>query len=345
MGLMTTIRNDGADSFVRRPPSDMRFFLVHGNDEGLIHERAKSLVGAVLAGDLDPLRLTRMEGDALAREPGRLADEAYSVSMFGGHRALWIDAGSRDLASQLEPLFERPPQDCTLILEAGSLRKGAALRTMFEQSGASASIECYPDERRALMTVIDSEARDAGLQVTNEAREYLVTLLGSDRLTSRGEVSKLMMYARGSAKVEASDVEAIVADAAPSGLDALIDQSMLGNTAEVEKVAARYFSDGGDAGYLLMRLVSRVILLHHVRLEMEQGKSFDMALGQFVRLPPSGRVALAKQAERWTAEALSKRLPAIQAVVARARRQSGLAEVIATRALWALASGARAGRG
>lgn len=343
---MTTIKNDNADSFVRRPPAETRFYLVHGNDEGLIHERAKLLGDAILAGDTDPLRMTRMDGEAVAREPGRLADEAYAVSMFGGHRVIWIDARSRDLAPYIQPLFARPPQDCTLILEAGNLKKGTALRTLFEQSSTSASIECYPDERRALVSVIDAEARAAGLDVTAEARDYLLTLLGSDRLTSRGEVAKLMLYARGAAKVEVEDVEAIVADAAPSGLDALIDQTLLGNVAEVEKVAGRYFSDGGDPGYLLMRLISRVVLLHHIRLEMEQGKSFDAALqGQFLRLPPAGRVALAKQAERWTAAALGKRLPAIQAVVARARREARMGKVIATRALWALASSARMGRG
>ena len=58
-------------------------------------------------GDADPLRLTRLDGDAVARDPGALADEAYAVSMFGGSRAIWIEAQARDLLPALEPLFAR----------------------------------------------------------------------------------------------------------------------------------------------------------------------------------------------------------------------------------------------
>ena len=72
---VTTISNMTGDAFVKRPPRDMRFFLVHGSDEGLVHERVKALVGAALQGAADPLLLTQLDGDAVARDPGALADE------------------------------------------------------------------------------------------------------------------------------------------------------------------------------------------------------------------------------------------------------------------------------
>src|SRR5271169_3842808 len=252
---MTIIRNDAADGFVQLPPPEIRFFLLHGNDEGLIHERAKTLVGAVISHDKDPLRVTRIDRDALSREPGRLADEVYAISMFGGHRAVWIEASGRDLAPLFEPLLRRPPQDCTVVVEAGNLPRGSPLRAAFETAANAVSVECYPDERRALVSLIDAEAQRAGLNVSRDAREYLLALLGSDRLTTRSEVMKLMLYAAGAATIEVEDVEAIVADAAPSGLDALIDHALLGDLAGVER-AFRFFADGGDAEVVVMRLVS-----------------------------------------------------------------------------------------
>jgi DNA polymerase-3 subunit delta len=341
---MTIVRNDGADAFVRRPPPDMRLFLAHGLDEGLIHERARALVNAILAGDKDPLRLARFDGDALAREPGKLADEAYAISMFGDSRAIWIDAGSRDLAPLFEPLFARPPSDCAIVVEAGNLKKGSPLRTAFESASNAASVECYADDKRALAALIEAEAREARLAIAPEARDYLASLLGTDRMTSRGEVAKLMLYAAGSGKVEVADIEAIVTDAAPAEVDAAIDQALLGNVREVETTAGRFFADGGDAGFLLIRLAARVTLLHRIRLEMDAGRSFDgAAQALFVRLSKEGRDALARQARLWSAAALGRRLPAIQTVAARGRRDARLARALATRALWALATGARAG--
>ena len=95
---MTTIGNATADAFVKRPPPDMRFFLVHGTDEGLIHERVKTLVDAALAGEPDPLRLTRLDGDAVARDPGALADEAYASRDYVEGRAAF--------AAKRQPRFE-----------------------------------------------------------------------------------------------------------------------------------------------------------------------------------------------------------------------------------------------
>src|SRR5271167_4302991 len=71
---MTIGNSSAADGFIQRLPKDLRFYLVHGADEGLTHERSKAIVGKVLHGDMDPLRIVRLEGDVVARDPGVLAD-------------------------------------------------------------------------------------------------------------------------------------------------------------------------------------------------------------------------------------------------------------------------------
>jgi len=88
-----------------------------------------------------------------------------------------------------------------------------------------------------------------------------------------------------------------------------------------------------------------LLLLHRLRLEMDQGRPFDAACqALFVKLPMPARRALARQAERWTSESIAQRLPAVRLASARVRADSRLAEVLATRALWTLASRGRGGR-
>ena len=125
---MSVVTSAAADGFIERLPKDIRFYLVHGPDEGLAHERVKAIIRRLIGAEMDPLRLTRLEGDAVARDPGALADEAYAISMFGGARAIWIDAQARDLLPALEPLFARPPTDCAIVVKAGQLKKGTGLR-------------------------------------------------------------------------------------------------------------------------------------------------------------------------------------------------------------------------
>jgi DNA polymerase III subunit delta len=343
---MTIVASSGADSFIKRLPPDMRFFLIHGYDEGLIHERTRSIIATLLGGDKDPMRLTRIDGDAALRDPGALLDEALAISMFGGDKVIWIEVMSRDVAPLIEPLAKQPSANCSLVVEAGALKKGAPLRSLFEKMDRGASIECYADDRRSLGGLIEAEAREAGLRIAPDARELLASLLGADRMTTRGEIAKLMLYAQGGAGIEIADVEAIVADAAPDALDDVVDSAFSGDASAIEATAGRFFSEGGDSALLMLALVRRFMLLHRIALETEAGSRLESVFqALYVRLPPMRKRALERQAARWSAARLGRLLASLQNAAGRVRRDPKMAEITAMRALWALGSSARGGAG
>ena len=340
---MTTVANSGADQFIKRLPRDIAFFLVHGADEGLIRERSKGIVNALLDGDADPLRVIRLDGDVLAREPGLLAEEADAVPMFGGHRVIWIELQARDIGPAVAPLFKVPPRDCAIVVEAGPLKKGSALRSAFEKMNNGASIECYPDDRRSLAALIDMEAHRAGLRVAPDVRDHLATFLGSDRMTTRGEIAKLFLYAAGRGDVTLADVEAIVSDAAPSALEAAVDSAFLGDYAAIEETAGRFFADGGDPSMLLMAAARRAMMLHRLRLEVDHGGSLETAVqALYLRMSPARRSALERQIGHWPALKLGRLPDSLRAASGRVRRDAKMAEIMTMRALWAIASSARA---
>ncbi len=342
---MSIVNSASADGFIEQLPRGFRFYLVHGSDEGLTDERCKAIVHKVLGENPDPLRLVRLEGELVAREPGALADEAYAVPMFGGSRAIWIDAQGRDLLPALDPLFARPPCDCTIVVKAAQIQKGNALRAAFEETSNGASVECFSDRSKVLAPLIENQAQEAGIAIAPDARAALLGLQGADRRSTRGEVQKLILYARGRRRIEARDIEAIVSCAAPAALDDLIDQSLLGDLRLAAASAARFFNEAGDGDLLATRLMARLTLLHRVRVEMDEGRPFDAAWeALLVKLPTAARRAVAQQAEWWTSDAIAQRLPAVRAASAKVRAETGLKGVLAARILWALASRSRSGK-
>ena len=182
----------------------------------------------------DPFSLARLDGDELASEPTRLVEEANTVPLFGGRRAVWVKAGSRNFAPAVEALLGATAPDCRVVIEAGDLRRTAPLRALCERAKNAAALPCYEDREKDLERLIDAEMREAGFTIAPEARAALVPLLGGDRLASRSEISKLALYARGQARVELDDVMAVAADASALALDALIDAAFAGRTADVE---------------------------------------------------------------------------------------------------------------
>ena len=120
--------------FVARPNPERPIVLVCGPDAGLVHERAEKIINASVDDPNDPFALVRIEGDALASEPSRLVEEAHTVPLFGGRRAVWVKAGSRNFAAAVEALVAAPPTDCRIVIEAGDLRRTAPLRAICEKA-------------------------------------------------------------------------------------------------------------------------------------------------------------------------------------------------------------------
>src|SRR5579872_1002858 len=187
---MVAVKSSEIPRFLKKPPAEIFLFLVCGTDAGLISERTKALIAGAIEDAKDPFQFLRLNGDDLAADPLRLADEANTIPLFGGRRAILIDAGGKNFIPALEPLLHAPPRDCTVVIEAGNIKRDAPLRRLLEKDARAAVIECYPDSARDLAQLVEQELTAENLSIEPEAKALLISLLGQDRLSTRGELGK-----------------------------------------------------------------------------------------------------------------------------------------------------------
>src|SRR5277367_3007244 len=225
---MVALRGKEIDSFLARPDPGRPIVLLYGPDAGLVRERAEALLASAVDDPTDPFSLVRLDGDELSAEPSRLVDEALTIPLFGGRRAIRIRAGSRSFASGVDTLAEQPLKDCRIVIEAGELRPESPLRKACERAKTAVAIGCYPDGERDLARLIDDELRPANLRIAADARASLTALLGGDRQASRNELRKLTLYAHGKGEVTLDDVMAVVADASELKIDPIVDGAFAG---------------------------------------------------------------------------------------------------------------------
>src|SRR3979411_2539072 len=101
---MTAIKAAQVDAFVARPDPARPIVLVFGPDAGLVRERAQALIRASVDDARDPFQLARLDGAGLAGAPMRLLEEANTIPLLGGRRAVWVRAGARNFAPAVEAL-------------------------------------------------------------------------------------------------------------------------------------------------------------------------------------------------------------------------------------------------
>jgi DNA polymerase-3 subunit delta len=337
---MVALKGSDIDKFLARPQRSI--VLVFGPDAGLVRERAEALIRMSVDDPKDPFQLARLEGDDLASEPSRLVEEANTIPLFGGRRAVWVKAGARNFAAAVEALIAAPAPDCRVVIEAGDLKRNVPLRAICERARNAVALPCYTDSERDLVRLIEDEMREAGLAISPQARAALVPLLGGDRLASRHEVRKLALFARGKAHVELEDVMAVVADASALALDGLIDAAFAGRTSELEVQFGKARTAGTAPGTIVSAALRQVAQLHKARLSVEEGVSIGDAvqgIQPFVHF--SRKAAVEAALKTWTSARLERAMAELAEAALEARRQSAMAELIAQRALLELAVKAR----
>ncbi len=339
---MVALKTSEIEAFIARPDAARAVVLVFGPDAGLVSERVEALVRASVDDPNDPFALVRLDGDELASDPARLVDEATTIPLFGGRRAIRIRAGNRNFVPAVEAVLAAPLRDCRVVIEAGDLKRGAALRNACERAKGAVAIPCYADADRDLARLIDDELRAAGLAITPDARAALIPLLGGDRRASRAEIAKLALYALGQERVEIDDVMAVVADASALALDSLIDAAFAGRAAEVEKEFAKAAIAGTAPTATVGAALRQVERLHAIRLTIEGGIPVSEALERMQPPVHFRRKPLMEHAlKNWTAARLERAMTALADASLEVRRHPALAEAIAQRAMLQVATAAR----
>jgi DNA polymerase III subunit delta len=337
---MTALKPAEAERFVAKPDPARPIVLLFGPDIGLVSERAETIIRASVDDPSDPFALTRLEGEELAVDPARLVDEVRTVPLFGGRRAVWVRAGTRNIVAAVEPLLADPAIDCRIVIEAGDLKRNAPLRTLCERAPTVAALPCYADTDRDLARLIDEEMRQAGVAISPEARSALVPLLGGDRRASRNELRKLATYAQGAERVDIADVIAVVADASALALDEVIDAALAGQPKPLDLQLGKALAAGTSPGSIIFAAQRQLASLHRARLAVEAGTSVpeqvDAMRPHFSRKP-----AVEAALRAWTSARLAVAMQEVAEAQLETRLKPALADAITRRALQQLAMTAR----
>jgi DNA polymerase-3 subunit delta len=329
------------DSWLAKPDLSMSIVLLYGPDRGLVAERAKAFATKTGLPLDDPFTVVKLDGAEVDRDQGRLLDEARTVPMFSDRRLLWVRnaSGQKALADDIKALTTEPARDAIILIEAGDLKKGTGLRAIVEAAGNAIALPCYADEARDLDTVIDDELRKAGMSMTLDARQALRRNLGGDRLASRGEIEKLVLYAHGRKEIGIDDVNAMSGDVSGASFDDAVDAVLDGKVGDFDIAFSRHCQSGGHPFVILSSAMRQLQAIQVMRGQMETGGRNAASVVAGARPPVffTRRKLVEKTLERWNVDALSRALGRLQTAVLQTRKRPDLSEALARQALLGIA--------
>ncbi len=322
-------------------PRDCRVVLLHGDDPGLIRERAEKLARSVAAGD--SMRLVEVPRDGW-RDPGMLAAEAASVPLTGGRPLVRV----RDAGDGFAPAAKAAlagPGPGVVVLEAPDAPARSKLRTLLEPAPAAVVIACYRERGADLARSIGAILGEFGVSAESAALDWLAQRLGEDRMLLRRELEKLALYVGEGGRVGAEDAVACVAEGSALGLEEALMAAVAGDVATADRALEAAIAEVANAVQVVRAALRHVQRLHLASLAVAGGAAPGAALDGlrppvFFRHKP----ALERALRGWRPEALEAAGTALLDAERRTKTTGLPGAAVARYAVMALARRAAAAR-
>ncbi len=335
---MTAVKPADVDRLALSPPPGTCLLLFYGPDLGRVAERARLAATTGDGSSGDPFRLIKLAGDDIADQPGRLVEEASSYGLFGSRRTIWVKATARNITPSIAACLELALQDTLVVVEAGDLQRTSPLRALCEKSSLALALPCYADEVRDLGAILTETLRAESLEIDPDARELLTESLGGDRLATRSELVKLVMFVHGRSRITLDDVTAVVSDVSGVSVDDAIDAAFAGDLAELDARLTHLLLHGTAPGTLLYTAARHALSLLGRRAALDEGQTLDVLLRTWRGLHFRRHAAVQRQLRRWPQASLQRAIASLQEASLQVRHSAAMAQTLASRSLFRLAS-------
>jgi len=250
---------------------DIRLFLLHGPDEAGAQELA-----ARVARKMGPeAERVDIEPSTLKSNPGRLADEAASLSLFGGARHIRISGAGEESLEALTLLLDMERTGNPVVAIAPSLKGTAKVVKLAQASPYAMAFACYVPEGAEADKLVSTIAREFGMRTTGDTATRLAAASGNDRAVMTRELEKLALYLDAAPdrprEIDDAALDAIGADLGETEISRVIDAAIDGRPDIVGAELARLDEAGVSPVPILRQLARRLMTLAELRAQVDAG--------------------------------------------------------------------------
>ena len=336
------ITGRGIEPFLANPPKDIAAILIYGHDRGMINERSKSLAQRYVHDINDPFSVTSLDGDAIAKDTSLLIDSAAAMPPMGGLRLVRVDRISSNGLAACKNLLASPPPESMVILSGDDdLTTKSALVKLFEQSDHAAAMGCYADNNQSLGQLAADLFKQYNIRADREVLAYITDHLGADRMASRSEIDKLVIFAGQDGHLTLENVQHALGDGASVSVNDAIHAAASGNMKTLSTTLAR-LEQNAIAGEQVLRSGQFYFQrLFRISAAMETGLPRDQAMNS-VRPPVffNEKRMVEGHLQHWSTQRCRRAIDRLIEAEQQSRRGIS-AQTAAAQALMALAMAAR----
>ncbi|NDW45861.1 DNA polymerase III subunit delta [Ruegeria sp. PrR005] len=239
-----------AEGYFAKPDAGRTGLLIYGGDAMRVALKRQQVIAALLGPNgEEEMRLTRMAGGDLRKDPAQLVDAIKAVGFFPGPRVAFVeDCPELSAPAVLAALEDWEPGDAQIVVTAGQLKATSKLRKGFETHPNAYAVGIYDDPPSR--AEIERMLAQAGIRdVPTEPMSVLANLareLGPGDFAQTLE--KLALYKlNDAAPLSLEDIADCAPRSTEAGLDDLLNVVAEGKMDAVGPLLRRLQAQGTNA--------------------------------------------------------------------------------------------------
>ncbi len=236
-----------ADAFFRKPDPKAAGLLIYGEDTMCVAMKRQEVVANLTGPAADEeMRITRLNGADLRRDPAALLDAVKATGFFPGARAVVVEEAGDGATDALKAALDDWREgDATIVATGGSLAAKSALRKLFEGSKRAFAAALYNNP--LTRSEIEAELQRAGIAEVGRDAMGALEVLGRDLTPGdfRMTLEKIALYKlNDSSPLSVAEVELNAPASFESDVDDVFNILAEGRTDEIAPVMQRLSGQG-----------------------------------------------------------------------------------------------------
>ncbi len=236
-----------ADAFFRKPDPKAAGLLIYGEDTMRVAMKRQEVVANLTGPAADEeMRITRLNGADLRRDPAALLDAVKATGFFPGARAVVVEEAGDGATDALKAALDDWREgDATIVATGGSLAAKSALRKLFEGSKRAFAAALYNNP--LTRSEIEAELQRAGIAEVGRDAMGALEVLGRDLTPGdfRMTLEKIALYKlNDSSPLSIAEVELNAPASFESDVDDVFNILAEGRTDEIAPVMQRLSGQG-----------------------------------------------------------------------------------------------------
>ena len=301
-----------AANYLKAPNAAHCAILIFGADPMRVATKRQGVIEALVGPNGDEeMRLTRINGADLRKDPALLSDAIKAQGFFPGHRVAFIEDATDGLSKVIDAaLADWQDGDAQVVMTAGQLTAKSALRKVVEGKSNAAAIGIYDDP--PTREEIEATLSENGLNVPN--RDVMDAIMALSQTLEPGDfrqtMEKVSLYKRGdTSDLTVEDITACAPAGAEVDIDDILDVVTFGRSDQIGPALRNLYAQGVTPVALCIGAMRHFRRLHVVASDPGGPGS---GVGK-LRPPVFGprRDKIARQAGNWGRDRLERALTAL----------------------------------